>query len=338
MSVLQSDVPLIAIVGAGRMGRGIAVASALAGMRSRLIDLKQRSEQDHQALRDEAMHEVHSTIQLLADIGLVQAADVELICANVSFADQASLSDSFYDCGYVFEAVPETIDAKGSAFEIICQHVADDAVIASTTSTILSTDLQALVSNPERFINAHWLNPAFLVPLVELSPATATSKATIDRLKQLLQVMGKMPVVCKASPGYIVPRMQMLAMNEAARMVEEGVASEEDIDIASKYGFGFRFAILGMLEFIDWGGGDILYHAGQYMTEATGESRYAAPDIVNNNMKNNRIGLRTGQGFLNYDGLDVDAYKRRKLSAFVDMLKHMDATPARDGVYRGKRE
>ncbi len=90
--------------------------------------------------------------------------------------------------------------------------------------------------------------------------------------------------MCAARPGYIVPRIQALAMNEAARMVEEGVASAEDIDKAIKYGFGFRFAVLGLLEFIDWGGGDILYYASRYLTGALGSERYAAPEIVERNM------------------------------------------------------
>ena len=88
-----------------------------------------------------------------------------------------------------------------------------------------------------------------------------------------------------------------------------------------------------MLEFIDWGGGDILYHAGQYMTKATGEQRYATPEIVNRNMETGRIGLRTGKGFLNYDDLDVDIYKNQKLAAFFGMLKHLDVLPACDGSY-----
>ena len=105
------------------------------------------------------------------------------------------------------------------------------------------------------------------MPLVELSPGEHTDPAVTARLKALLEGVGKVPVVCAARPGYIVPRIQALAMNEAARMVEEGVASAEDIDKAIKYGFGFRFAVLGMLEFIDWGGGDILYYASRYLTE-----------------------------------------------------------------------
>ena len=321
--------PVVAIAGAGRMGRGIAVASALAGVKSQIIDLKQRSADDEIALRAAALGEVHGAINMLADIGMVERSNIERICANVEFSDLSAL----HHCDFVFEAVPETLEAKSGAFEAICKRVSRDAVIASTTSTMLSDDLQTLVTHPERFINAHWLNPAFLVPLVELSPATATSDVTVAGLRRLLEAMGKIPVVCKASPGYIVPRMQMLAMNEAARLVEEGVASVEDIDKASKYGFGFRFAILGMLEFIDWGGGDILYHAGQYMTKATGEQRYATPEIVNRNMETGRIGLRTGKGFLNYDDLDVDIYKNQKLAAFFGMLKHLDVLPACEGSY-----
>jgi 3-hydroxybutyryl-CoA dehydrogenase len=106
-----------------------------------------------------------------------------------------------------------------------------------------------------------------------------------------------------------VPRIQALAMNEAARMVEEGVASADEIDKAIKYGFGFRFAVLGMLEFIDWGGGDILYYASRYLTQALGNARYAAPDIVERNMREGHIGLTTGKGFLDYEKLDLEAYR-----------------------------
>ena len=126
----------------------------------------------------------------------------------------------------------------------------------------------------------------------------------------------------RAAPGYIVPRIQALAMNEAARMVEEGVASAEDIDKAIKYGFGFRFAVLGMLEFIDWGGGDILYYASRYLTQALGSERYAAPEIVERNMREGRIGLRTGHGLSRLRDLDLDAHRRERLKAFVAMLGH----------------
>jgi len=142
-------------------------------------------------------------------------------------------------------------------------------------------------------------------------------------MKALLEGIGKVPVVCAARPGYIVPRIQTLAMNEAARMVEEGIASAEDIDKAILYGFGFRFAILGLLEFIDWGGGDILHHASRYLVEALGDSRYAAPSVIEKNVREGRIGMKTGQGFMNYEGVDLAAYREKRLAAFASALRAM---------------
>lgn len=107
-------------------------------------------------------------------------------------------------------------------------------------------------------------------------------------------------------------------------MVEEGVASAADIDKAIKYGFGFRFAVLGLLEFIDWGGGDILHYASQYLTGALGSDRYAAPEIIGRNMAEGKVGLRSGEGFLDYAGMDVDAYREQRLAAFVDLLRHFE--------------
>ena len=117
-------------------------------------------------------------------------------------------------------------------------------------------------------------------------------------------------------------------MNEAARMVEEGVASAEDMDRAIRYGFGFRFGVLGLVEFIDWGGGDILYYASHYLANALDSPRFEAPEIINQNMQSNRLGMKSAAGFYDYDGIDLDAYKADTLREFVGMLRHFGkATP-----------
>jgi 3-hydroxybutyryl-CoA dehydrogenase len=218
--------------------------------------------------------------------------------------------------------VPELVELKREVLASASKCVGPGIIIASTTSTILVDDISGAVERPERFLNVHWLNPAYLIPLVEISPGAATDPAVIAQVKALLEGIGKVPVVCAATPGFIVPRIQALAMNEAARMVEEGVASPEDIDKAIRYGFGFRYAVLGLLEFIDWGGGDILYYASRYLEGALGSDRYRAPEVISRNMREGRIGLRTGAGFLDYSGLDVDAYREQRLAALVDMLRH----------------
>lgn len=314
----------IACLGAGRMGRGIAVAFAYAGHDVDIIDFKPRPADAFASLTGDARAEVTQTLASLSRFGLLQADDVADIAARVRIVPMAEAETALQAAAVIFEGVPEVLDLKRAALAEASQLAGPGPIIASTTSTILVDDLSDAIAHPARFLNAHWLNPAYLVPLVEVSPGKATDPDITARLKTLLEGIGKVPVVCAASPGYIVPRIQALAMNEAARMVEEGVASAEELDKAIKYGFGFRFAVLGMLEFIDWGGGDILHYASQYMTKALGHERYAAPDIIGRNMAEGRIGLRTGSGFLDYDKLDVDAYRNERLQAFVGLLRHFD--------------
>jgi len=313
----------IACLGAGRMGRGIAIVFAYAGHRVGLVDFKPRDAAAFEKLSGEALGEVRNVLTTLADFGLFDPAAIDTLMTRVSVVPEKDAQAALSSAAVVFEAVPEVLDLKRDALARASKRAGPKPIIASTTSTILVDDLSGAVDHPARFLNVHWLNPAFLVPLVELSPGRHTDPAITARLKALLESAGKVPVVCAARPGYIVPRIQALAMNEAARMVEEGVASAEDIDRAIKYGFGIRFATLGMLEFIDWGGGDILYYASRYMTDALGSERYAAPEIVERNMAEGRRGLRDGAGFLNYAGLDIEAYRRKRLQAFVELLGHL---------------
>jgi len=314
--------PLVACLGAGRMGRGIAVAFAYAGHAVTMIDVKARSAEQFATLEAEALGEVRKTLASLARFGLLSDGDADAVIALVSVAPAQNMAAVLADAGIVFEGVPEMVDLKREVLAAASKCVAPDVIIASTTSTILVDDISGSVERPERFLNVHWLNPAYLIPLVEISPGAATDPAVVAKVKALLEGIGKVPVVCAATPGFIVPRIQALAMNEAARMVEEGVASAEDIDKAIRYGFGFRYAVLGLLEFIDWGGGDILYYASRYLEGALGSDRYRAPEVISRNMRDGRIGMRTGAGFLDYSGLDVDAYREKRLAEMVELLRH----------------
>jgi 3-hydroxybutyryl-CoA dehydrogenase len=314
----------IACLGAGRMGRGIAAVFAYAGHPVDIVDFKPRSAEDFAKIRSDAISEVGGTLRMLAQLGLFDEKAADVIATRVNVIPEADAGASFASSQVIFEGVPEVLDLKRDALARASRIAAPQSIIASTTSTILVDDLSSAIERPERFLNAHWLNPAYLVPLVEVSPGKHTAPEITKKLNALLESVGKVPVVCAASPGYIVPRIQALAMNEAARMVEEGVATPEDLDKAIKYGFGFRFAVLGLLEFIDWGGGDILYYASRYLTQALGSDRYAAPEIIERNMKNGRIGLKSGQGFLDYENLDLEAYRRERLKAFAQMLRQLD--------------
>ena len=324
---MASEILTIGALGAGRMGRGIAVAFAIAGHQVMLIDLKARDSDATSALAAEAMREVAQDLSFLETAGAMSAAAVSKALARIGFVERKGAAAAIAACDLLFEGVPETIAAKRECFAFVGEHARPDAIIASTTSTIDADSLSPLVAGPERFLNAHWLNPAYLMPLVELAPAASTAPEVVGRLREILVTIGKAPVVCHNAPGYIIPRIQALAMNEAARMVEEGVASAEDIDTAIRVGFGPRFAVLGLLEFIDWGGGDILHHASAFLAEKIDAGRFTAPAIISDNMANGRRGLRDGTGFYDYSGVDIDAYRAGRLTAFVALLGQRELMP-----------
>ncbi len=311
----------LAAVGAGRMGRGIALAFAIGGYEFTLVDLKGRGAGEWSQLEAEARAELAESLDMLVELGAIPEASAALRRIRlVSEKDASELAHA----DVIFEGVPETLEAKRDAFARICALASPEAILASTTSTILVTDLVPLVSRPERLLNAHWLNPAYVIPLVELSAHARTSQDVIHKLEHLLKAAGKVPVLCGPTPGYIVPRLQALVMNEAARMVEEGAATAEDIDKATRYGLGLRFAAIGVIEFIDYGGNDILYYASRYLAERVSAARYTAPENVQRLMREGNLGLKTGQGFYDYRGRDAQAYRKDVLArtlAAADMFK-----------------
>ena len=318
------DIKHVAAMGAGRMGRGIAHVFAYAGYRVTLVDVKPRTPDEHAALLTAARTEIQGNLTALAEFGAFDGALIPDMMDRIHFtADLADLADA----DLVFEGVTETMDVKEQAFTAISAVVGSDAIIASTTSTLPVDKLAAFVTNSSRFLNAHWLNPAYLIPLVEVSPGAATDDVVLDAVTAILERVGKVPVVCAATPGYIIPRIQSVAMNEAARMVEEGVASAEDIDKAIRTGFGPRYATMGLLEFIDVGGGDILFHASRYLSENLNSDRYQSPQNVRDNMAQDRNGLRDGKGFYDFTAMDVPAYQRDQMARFVALFRHLDLLP-----------
>ena len=313
----------IATVGGGRMGRGIALAFAYAGHEIAVVDLKPRPHAAFERLARDAQEEMESSLRMLAELEAMRADAVSGIMRRIRLVPEQQAADVLGAAEVIFEGVPETLEAKRDAFARICAMCNADAIVASTTSTILVSDLAPLATHPERIVNAHWLNPAYLIPLVELSAHAGTAPAVVARLQALLEEIGKVPVLCGPAPGYIVPRLQALIMNEAARMVEEGVATAEEIDKATRFGLGLRFAAIGVIEFIDFGGNDILYHASRYLSERLSRERYSAPAIVNQLMREGRIGLKTGEGFYDYRDRDLAAYRKDVLARTLAMLRHV---------------
>jgi len=313
----------IAAVGPGRMGRGIAHVFAYAGHPVTVVDLKERDADGARRTEAALREEIDANLRFLASLGILDDAKVESILGRVAYAHGAAAETAIAQAEVIFEGVPEVLDVKAEVLRRVAARAAPEAVIASTTSTILVTELAGHVARPGRFLNAHFLNPAYLIPLVELSAGPDTDEAAVARLEALLEAAGKVPVRCAPTPGYIVPRLQSLLMSEAARMIHQGVATPADIDKAITHGFGPRYATMGVVEFIDWGGVDIMYYAGHYLSKALASPGHRPPDEVDAMMADGRRGLREGQGYYDFRGTDVETYKRETLARFVALLSHL---------------
>ena len=309
----------MAVLGPGRIGRQIALAFALGGCRVRLVDAKagRPTAEAERALAD-ARREIARDVGLMVEERVLAEAESVAVLGRI---EERVVLDALTGCGFVQEALPESVSLKRGALARLTGLVDPDAIIASGSSTISPSDLGDAVERPERFLVAHWLNPAHIIPLVDVVPGPHTAPETVERTLALLEGLGKTPVRCGDSPGFIGPRLQVLLMNEAVRLVEEGVATPEDVDRAFKAGMGFRYASIGIFEFIDWGGVDILYRASRYMTEALGDERFRPARLVEEKMARNELGPKTGRGFFDYAGDRREAFETDKVRALLRRLR-----------------
>jgi 3-hydroxybutyryl-CoA dehydrogenase len=308
----------VAVIGPGRIGRQIALAFALGGCHVRLVDLKPRPPDRQRNVLIEAMVEIERDLMLMVDEAVIVPGDAEPTLKRI--VPRVGLDD-LQDVDFVQEAVPEIVELKCETLARLCEAVGPNVIIASGSSTISPKHLVDSVTSPERFVAAHWLNPAHVIPLVEVVAGPKTTETTMSTTIRLLERCGKTPVRCADSPGFIGPRMQVLLMNEAVRLVEEGVATPEDVDKAFKAGMGFRYSTIGIFEFIDWGGVDILHRASGFMAKATGEERFQAARLVNEKIARNELGPKTGRGFFDYEGPKRNEFEVEKIRALLRQIK-----------------
>ncbi len=315
----MGDKKRICIVGPGRMGIGISTAILLSNLdyKIELIDLKDRESGREFEVLNRAKYEIESNLNLLKDLGELLVSPSQLM-ENLFLG--RCLEKVAAPCEFVFEALPEKPEIKQRFISGIEPLLNEKTIVASATSTINLDTFWEVAKRPQNIITTHWLNPAFIIPLVEISIGEKTSTWVADKTREFLIDVGKIPVTLRNSPGFILPRIQAAAMNEAVRILEEGVATAEDIDTAIKAGFGFRLAVLGLIEFIDLGGADILYHAGNYLYKAFGHPQFKPPESVIDKMEKGEIGPKTGKGFFDYSRVDIESMFENRYKGFLELL------------------
>jgi 3-hydroxybutyryl-CoA dehydrogenase len=285
---MSQEIRTITVLGAGAMGRGIAQVAAMGGYRTRLFDVAA-------AVLEEAGRVVHKNLDKGVQLGKVDEATAELAKGNLVL--DTELEAAVDDTDLVIEAVPESLELKIEIFELAAETAPQEALFATNTSGLSITEMAQASGRPERFAGMHFFNPVHIMKLVELVKGLETSDETVELLKEVAERMGKQVVVVNESPGFVTSRINALIGNEAFRMLQEGVASAEDIDTALKLGLNHP---MGPFEMADLVGLDVRLSILQYLQQTLGDL-YRPNNLLVQYVRAGRLGRKTKRGVYDYD-------------------------------------
>jgi 3-hydroxybutyryl-CoA dehydrogenase len=291
-----SEIQVVAVLGAGTMGRGIAQAAAMAGFETRCYE-------PIEAAREKAEAAVRRTVAKGVELGKTAAGDAEAALARLAWT--GDLAAAVAGAGLVVEAVPEDVALKIDTFREVSRHAPAEALFASNTSALSITEMAAASDRPERFAGMHFFNPVHLMRLVELVRGLDTSEATVAAMTEVGRRMGKEVVLVAEAPGFVTTRINALIGNEAFRMLEQGVASAADIDKALKLGLNHP---MGPFELVDLVGLDVRLAILEHLHATLGEA-FRPNRLLVQHVRAGRLGRKSGRGVYRYDaeGKRLDA-------------------------------
>ncbi|MDY0237081.1 MAG: 3-hydroxyacyl-CoA dehydrogenase family protein [Gudongella sp.] len=303
----------IGIAGAGTMGSGIAQIFARQGYKVVITDISEEFLQKAKKLVD-----IFNSSLIEEEI--MSKDEIDIVISNIAYSTDKKV---FSDCDLIIEAIVEKMDIKQVFWKEVEGIARKDAYLATNTSGLSINKISELVELKERFIGMHFWNPPHIIPLVELIRGDKTSDTTVEVLKELLASIGKEPVVVqKDAPGFIGNRLQFAAFREAMYIVDQGIATVEDVDKAMKFGPGFRYPVIGPLQTADLGGLDTFYYISSYLFNELSDVK-EPPEMLKSRMESGKLGVKSKEGFYDYsDGKDELAIKTRD-KMFFKMLKYI---------------
>jgi 3-hydroxybutyryl-CoA dehydrogenase len=302
----------IGVIGIGGMGPAISLGFARAGYTVKGIDI------DETAIRN-ARREVDRSLVQLVGGGLLSQSESQAVRGRIDFTIEWEKSVAASD--FVVESVPEVLAIKRDVFKRCDEILPPEVVIASNTSSMSITQIAEGMKFPERAIISHWTIPAHLLRTVEIVRGEKTSQETFDRTYSIYKKIGKNPVECQDHPGFIHNYIQFAMVQAALELVEDGIATAEDIDTVIKNGFGLRLSSVGPIEFIDMCGLDTILNVQKYMYEKTGKSNYAPSKLIGAKVKAGDLGVKTGKGFYDYGKADGEDFWNRANRDIMAILK-----------------
>jgi 3-hydroxybutyryl-CoA dehydrogenase len=283
----MNEVRKVAVLGAGTMGNGIAQVCAVAGMEVAMRDVEQ-------PFLERGLAQIDKSLAKLVEKGTLDAGKRD--AARARIRTTTSLEDAVSDADLVVEAIPERMDLKIETFALLGKHAPAHAILATNTSSLSVTEIAAASGDPARVVGLHFFNPVPLMKLLEIVRGLGTSDATIEAARAFAARIEKEPIVVKDFPGFATSRLGVILGVEAIRMLEQGVASAEDIDKAMKLGYRHP---MGPLELGDLVGLDVRLAILEHLHKELGE-QFRPPALLRQMVRAGKLGRKTGEGFYKY--------------------------------------
>ncbi len=284
----MKDISRLLVVGAGVMGHGIALVCAQSGIHADLVDTDQK-------YLDGALSKIKKFLSGSVERKKLSPQEADEILRKMAFTTDLKAVAGKADL--VIEAIIEDKVAKAKLYEQLNVYCDPSVIFASNTSQISITELGRASGRPEKFIGMHWFNPPALMKLIEIPRGIQTSDQTVEVIMSLAKRLGKVPMVCKDSPGFVVNRILNVWYNEGMRLLDEGAAGVEDIDRAIRDGGGFR---MGPLQLRDLVGLDTALLITESLYQAIGNEKFRPCQCLRDRVAAGHFGRKTGKGFYEY--------------------------------------
>ncbi|HEX3030758.1 MAG TPA: 3-hydroxybutyryl-CoA dehydrogenase [Bacillota bacterium] len=279
----------VGVLGAGTMGAGIAQVAAQAGLEVLLIDVQE-------SFVERGLSGIAKNLSKAVEKGKLAAGERDAIMGRLSGAVGY---DKLKDADLVIEAILENMDLKKKIYSELDTICPPETILASNTSALSITEIATATKRQEKVVGMHFFNPAPVMKLVEVIPGLATSQETLDLIAGVAAQMGKTPIVARESPGFIVNRILVPMINEAAFTFQEGVAPAQDIDTAMKLGANLPIGPLALADMI---GIDIVLAVAETFYREFEDPKYRPALILRQMVRGGRLGIKTGRGFYDYSG------------------------------------
>lgn len=308
----------VTVLGSGIMGPGIAAVFARSGFTVAVYDVVQ-----------DALDRAAEGAKMAAGVLDALEAPKAEVAGEISFT--LDMSEALSDTEFVLEAVPEKEDLKKQVLAQVESIVGSGVIIASNTSGIPITLLAEGMTHPERLVGMHWSNPPHVIPMIEVVPGKKTSDSVRDSVVALANSFGYEAVLEREVPGFVENRILYAIMREALALVDEGVISQEDMDICVRWGIGFKLAVVGPMRLLDMAGLDTYNNVASYLNRDLSNTD-GVPAMISDRIAAGTFGMKSGKGLFEYGEGDVAAKRKQIVTQLIQVRRAMPRPLSDDQV------